>query len=263
MAIAVLPARYALIPVALLVARSVITTILEVRAPKTNPFINDIIPGRVTAQLPLPEDDDDSASVFTRRFGNQAASQPLVVFHLGARVNHPLGLLAPGARELGEHFQAMVSSLNARRDEYGMLHISNWRGQDRNTNNVIMIIAYFRSVDDLNRFAHDEVHRKGWDWYHHFVRDTGHRHLGLFHETFVSRKGDYETIYVDTAPTLLGEANVKVQAEGDVDGEKDGKGEVGEWLRPLVSADHPALRSQAKRMGLTLGLKEAGGEEYH
>lgn len=142
----------------------------------------------------------------------------------------------------------MVASLNERREDYGMLSITNWRGQERQSNNIIMIIAYFRSVDDLNRFAHDEVHRKGWDWYHGFVRETGYRHLGLFHETFLSRAGDYETIYVDTAPTLLGGANVRV-AGGD-------SKEDGEWLRPLVSADHPALKSQAKRMGLTLGLQE-------
>lgn len=146
----------------------------------------------------------------------------------------------------------MAASLQARRDEYGLLSITNWRGQARGANNVTMIIAYFRSVADLNRFAHDEVHRRGWDWYHNFTRATGHRHLGLFHETFVSRAGDYETIYVDTAPTLLGEAHVKL----GVDEAK----EEARWTRPLVSADHPALRSQAKRMGLTLGLKEAGGE---
>lgn len=249
--IAILPARYALIPVALLVLRSLITTLLQARAPTTNPFIDDTIPGRVTAQLPLA---DNASGPFSRRFGNRAAAQPLVVFHLGARINHPLGLLAPGARELGDHFQAMVESLNERREEYGMLSITNWRGQERHTNNVIMIIAYFRSVDDLNRFAHDEVHRKGWDWYHRFVRETGYRHLGLFHETFVSRAGDYETIYVDVAPTLLGEANVKVAGKLD-----DSIKQNGEWMRPLVSADHPALRSQAKRMGLTLGLKEAEG----
>lgn len=265
-ALAVLPARYALLPVALLVGRAVITTILQVRAPQTNPFLYNIIPGRTTAQLPLPSPSEEnktsapSSLLSTRRFGTQAASQPLVVFHLGARINHPLGPLAPGARELGAHFQAMVAALQARRAEYGLLSVSQWRGQDRATSNVVMMIAYFRSVADLNRFAHDGVHRAGWDWYHGFVRATGHRHLGLFHETFVSGRGDYETIYVDTAPTLLGGANVQVQGQGEGEAEGEGERETA-WLRPLVSADHPALRSQAKRMGLTLGLKEAGGEE--
>lgn len=151
----------------------------------------------------------------------------------------------------------MAASLQARRDEYGLLSITPWRGQARAANNVTMIIAYFRSVADLNRFAHDEVHRRGWDWYHAFARDTGYRHLGLFHETFVSRAGDYETIYVDTAPTLLGEANVKLGVDKS---QEEEQGREAQWVRPLVSADHPALRSQAKRMGLTLGLKEAGGE---
>lgn len=146
----------------------------------------------------------------------------------------------------------MAASLSQRREHYGMLSITNWRGQERHCNNNLMIIAYFRSVDDLNRFAHDEVHRKGWDWYHRFVRETGYRHLGIFHETFVSRAGNYETIYIDTEPTLLGGADVRVAGGAS---EKDSPARE-EWMKPLVSADHPALRSQAKRMGSMLGLKE-------
>lgn len=255
-ALTLLPARYALLPAALLAARAVLTTILEARAPTTNPWIHDIVPGRVTAHLP-PED------------SNEEDNKTIVVFHLGVRVNHPLGLLAPGARELGARFVAMAASLRARRDEYGLLgEVTPWRGQARAANNALLLIAYFSTAEGLNRFAHDEVHRAGWDWYRRFVRETGYQHLGIFHETFVcSRAGGYETIYVDTAPTLLGETSVKVgRAAGGAassgGGAKDGEGEEAQWLSALVSADHAAFKTQAKRMGLTTGLKEADGEKY-
>lgn len=268
-----LPARYSLLPAALLIGRAAISTILEVRDLKSNPLIEGAIPGRVTAQLPLPLRSKQGASASASAgfssgippqpsFGNVPASSPLVVFHLGIHFNHPLGLLSPGAREIGASFEAMTASLAARRDDYGMISSSVWRGTERASHNAILFIAYFRSAADLNRFAHDKVHRDGWDWYHKFVRETGHRHFGLFHETFVTRRGEWETIYMDSPPTLLGNGNVKVGAgpggEEEVVGEEKGLLQGGEeaWIRPVVSADHPALRSQAKRMGMTLGMEE-------
>ncbi|KKY31869.1 hypothetical protein UCDDA912_g08158 [Diaporthe ampelina] len=235
----VLPARYALLPLALLLGHSVINTILQARSPKDNAFTLDVVPGRVTAQLP---------SRASGAFGSRPAAQPLVVFHLGVRFNHPLGLLSPGAREMGDRFTAMTRALAERRDEFGMLHITSWRDNERRSNNTLMIIAYFRDADGLNRFAHDRVHREGWDWYLRFAKREGNSHIGIFHETFVTRPGDYETIYVDCPPTLLGAANVRVDGDG---GEKAEHGEE-MWVRPLVSANHSALRSQSQRMNTAL-----------
>lgn len=177
-----------------------------------------------------------------------------MAFHLGVHFNHPLGLLAPGAKELGAHFQAMTDALvsPANRKEFGLLSTSNWRGSERASNNALMMVAYFRDIEGLHRFAHSKVHRDGWDWYLRFVRETGYRHFGLYHETFLARKGDWETIYDDCAPTLLGAASVRLD-DGDVG---TGKAEEAAWIRPLVSADHPALKTQAKRMGLTVEMND-------
>lgn len=247
--ISVLPARYALAPLALLLGISIINTIIQTRSPKDNVFTLDVVPGRVTAQLP---------SRTTGTFGSRPAAQPLVVFHLGVRFNHPLGLLSPGAKEIGDYFTAMIKALEDRRDEFGMLHISNWRAAERQSNNSLMIVAYFRDVDSLNKFAHDPIHREGWDWYLRFAKKEGNSHIGIFHETFVTRPGDYETIYVDCPPTLLGAANIKVD---DAGGEKVSQG--GEtWARPLVSANHSALRSQSQRMGGTALPYEGDVEMY-
>lgn len=238
--IAVLPARYALIPLLLLLGRAIISTIIQTRSPKDNPFTLDVVPGRVSAQLP---------SRTSGAFGTKPAAEPLVVFHLGVRFNHPLGLLSPGAKEIGDYFTAMIKALEQRRDEFGMLHITNWRAAERSSNNTLMIIAYFRDVAGLNKFAHDKVHRDGWDWYLRFAKKEGNSHLGIFHETFVTRSGDYETIYIDCPPTLLGAANVRINAD---DSGRAAEAEKESWARPLVSANHSALRSQQGRMGTTL-----------
>lgn len=246
--ITALPARYALLPLVLIIGHAIINTIIQTRSPKDNPFTLDVVPGRVTAQLP---------SRTSGAFGSKPAAQPLVVFHLGVRFNHPLGLLSPGANEIGDYFTAMTTALAERRDEFGMLHISTWRATERRSNNTIMIIAYFRDADGLNRFAHDPVHRDGWDWYLRFAKKEGNSHIGIFHETFVTRPGDYETIYVDCPPMLLGGANVRVEGGAGEKAAADGEA----WARPLVSANHSALRSQSQRMATALPF-EGGMDMY-
>lgn len=265
---------------AFLLGRSLLATILQTRALKTNPFAAHVIPGRVTAQLPVPRGQDDDSTPQPRsiagNFGHVAAATPLVTFHLGIRFHHPLGLLAPGAREMGTYFEAMREALASRRDEFGVVSTSLWRGTEASSQSAIMLVAYFTSAAALNRFAHDPVHRDGWDWYHRLVREQGCRHFGLFHETFVSRPGEWETIYMDCEPTLLGAGNVRVRDGAAAAGQEVGEREKGEgvvdmgvrreeeeeeeeqewWIRPIVSADHPALKSQAKRMGMTLGIHE-------
>lgn len=147
------------------------------------------------------------------------------------------------------------------REAFGLVSTSTWRGTDRASGNSILMIAYFRDLAGLHRFAHGEVHRAGWDWYSRFVRETGYRHFGIFHETFAAGRGDWETVYVDCAPSLLGAGSVWA-AGGGKDGkveEEEGEEEEKNWLRTLVSADHPALKTQAKRMGLRTSFDEAVG----
>lgn len=244
---AVFPARYASIPVTLVLVRSIVTTIIQIRSPKDNAFTTDTVYGRVTAQLP---------SRATGEFGSKPAAESLVVFHLGVRNNHPLGVLAPGAREIGEHFQAMTKVLGQRRDEIGMLGMSAWQANERETNNHLLTILYFRDFEGLNKFAHDKVHREGWDWYRDFAVKAGNKHIAIYHETFVTSPGQYETIYVDSAPVLLGAANLRVRMG---DGKQQPREET--WARTLVSAKHSALKSQSKRIGTTLGVE--GDEEMY
>lgn len=186
------------------------------------------LPGRATAQLP---------DAGTGKHGAQAAAKPLVVLHLGIRYNHPLGLLAPGAMKAADYFQKLNAELSANPDEHGLLGMNMWQAADRGSNNTMMGIFYFKDVESLNKFAHGPLHRRAWQW----VEKAGHKHLGIFHETFSVPAGGYEGIYVDMHPTLMGAARVKADAQDSEGGEK--------WLSPMVSANHPTLRSQYGRMG--------------
>ncbi|EWG48368.1 hypothetical protein FVEG_16265 [Fusarium verticillioides 7600] len=180
---------------------------------------------RATAQLPFS----------TGFFGSPPGASPMVVFHLGIQTNHPLGLAAPGMEQISKYFMAMHKDLNSKRDEYGMLSSSTWRGDERSSNNTLLLIYYFRDLKSLHRFAHDELHRKAWD----YVNKSKLKHVGIFHETFNVPAREYENVYVNCRPVLMGHMTVKT-AEGVEEEER--------WTNSLVSADTALLKTQYARM---------------
>ncbi|OLN85830.1 hypothetical protein CCHL11_09923 [Colletotrichum chlorophyti] len=227
----ILPTKYAIIPCSVLTLNSIISTILEIRSLKPGVTPPGAVPGRVTAQLP-----DAKTGIIPAT----PASKPLVVFHLGVRFNHPLGQLAPGGREIAEHSISMNKDLLGRASEYGLYHSSTWLSADDKRGNTLMTVYYFRDVDGLHRFAHDPIHRKGWDWYNRTKEQ--YPWIGIFHETFVTGPQQYETIYANMKPTLLGAASL--ECEDEQTKEKA-------WVNTLVSCDVGPLRSQMRRMGKT------------
>jgi hypothetical protein len=236
-----LPARWAVLPTAAFALHGILSAALQTLFPSLNQFNKDVVPGRVAGQLPNatynPSQPSDKPL-----FGPKASGEQLVVFHLGLRYNHPLGMFCPGAQELKPRVVAMYRSLEVEARKYGCLGNSVWRGAGRESANTSVHCFYFRSVEGLHAFAHDPVHREAWDWFYRWRKETGYRHIGIYHETFRAGPGDWESLYVDMPPTLLGGTNVGVR-----------NAETGdeEYVVPLVDADHTRLRSQYGRMGRT------------
>ncbi|KAF5024883.1 hypothetical protein F66182_3041 [Fusarium sp. NRRL 66182] len=222
---AILPFRWAAVPPVAVLLHSLVTTIIQIHSPQPNEYTGTVVPGRATAQLP------SSSGVF----GNKPGASPVVVFQLGIQINHPLGLAAPGMMEIGDYFGAMQRDLFSRREEHGMLSSSNWRGDERSSNNTLLFIYYFRDVESVHRFAHGDTHRKAWD----FMNERKLKHIGIFHETFCVPAKEYESVYVNCHPVLMGRATVKTASPGE---------EEERWTSALVSADMPALKTQYARM---------------
>ena len=110
-----------------------------------------------------------------------------VVFLIGMRVNKPWKL-----REWWPVFMAMrpmVDELEAH-PEMGMLgaHYGFMFGGPA-------LVQYWRSFEDLERFARspDSEHLPAWKLFNQRVRDSGA--VGIWHETYKVRAGEYETIY--------------------------------------------------------------------
>ncbi|GAQ07631.1 hypothetical protein ALT_4952 [Aspergillus lentulus] len=157
-----------------------------------NQYMEGVIPQPVSSQMP------SSTGVF-----EQPSSRDVVVLLLGTRVNHPLGVLAPGAVKMAKYFGAMMTELNENASQYCLLGASNgWLEADRETHNNIMTVFYFENIEGLHKFAHGPLHREAVKWYHSTVKD--YPHLSIWHETFHSPAGHWETVYGGSAPTLMG-----------------------------------------------------------
>ena len=134
-----------------------------------------------------------------------ANDREIVVFLIGMRFN--------GLRGIGHAaraFFAMPKMLAAlgRSPEKGCLggHVAfGWR--------VTYVIQYWRSFEDLERFAHapDDEHHPAWRWYNRLGKNA--RDVGIWHETFRVPKGGYESIYVNMPQFGLAKATAHVAVE--------------------------------------------------
>ncbi|RYP53998.1 hypothetical protein DL768_001148 [Monosporascus sp. mg162] len=230
--IKLLPTRIAILPATLLALHSFITTVAQTVRTRHGKYPKDVVRGRSSAQLPNRE---------TGAHGSDPAADSIVVFHVGVSFNHPLGPLAPGGKELGEQVNRVLEALERDPERYGVLGVTHWRSAAGDAKNTLLQVVYFRNVEGLHRFAHDAAHRAAWDLAARVGRMHGH--FGFFHETFCVPRGDYETVYLDMPPTLLG--NVRVPCRDAVE---EGSPRL---VSTLVSADHPNLKTMVNRMGRT------------
>jgi Domain of unknown function (DUF4188) len=76
-----------------------------------------------------------------------------------------------------------------RNPELGLLSAQMYR-----SGRTVLVVQYWRSADDLDRYARarDRAHLPAWREFNRRVRDNGD--VGIFHETYVADR--HETVYV-------------------------------------------------------------------
>jgi len=131
-----------------------------------------------------------------------------VVFIIGARLEktHPLRSL----RDLGEFkngMRAMLAHLT-QHPEKGLLGY-------QNAGISTMVIQYWRSFETLEAFARDDgdPHLATWRSYRKRVATSDR--TGIWHETYLVRAGEYESIYGNMPPYGLGKAAELVKIGAD------------------------------------------------
>ncbi len=126
------------------------------------------------------------AKIFSGRF-TADTEDSFVVFMIGMRINKPLALhkWVPTAQAMGPMLRSLY-----RDPESGFLggEIILYRGG-------IGQIQYWRSAEDLERFARSpqEPHLRAWQRFNRAVGRDGS--VGIWHETYQVEAGRYEAIY--------------------------------------------------------------------
>lgn len=118
----------------------------------------------------------------------------IVIFILGIRLNHPMKvrLWAPVIAA----FPKMVEYLE-HHPEKGLLG-------HRTSYLPPLVVQYWRSFSDLERFARntDDPHLEPWRQFNRRIGKSGN--VGIWHETFRIKTSDIETAYSNMPPNGLG-----------------------------------------------------------
>jgi hypothetical protein len=79
---------------------------------------------------------------------------------------------------------------------------------------TVIVLQYWRSVADLQAYAknRDRAHLPAWAAFNKAIGKGGD--VGVWHETYRTRAGDYETVYVNMPLFGLGKATKVVTATG-------------------------------------------------
>lgn len=130
--------------------------------------------------------------------------EPFVVFLIGMRVNH--WWLVPLWLPILFAMPRMLRELTADPDS-GLLSYEQYFGR------TTLMVQYWRSLEDLHRYAHarDKQHLPAW---RSFVKRVTNGAVGVWHETYAVEPGSFEAVYVDVPRFGLGRAFTPVPAQG-------------------------------------------------
>lgn len=138
-----------------------------------------------------------------------------VVFLIGVRLVNPWKFwkLIPVARAMG----AMMRELT-QHPELGYLGQEQWNGRTR------IQVQYWRSRDHLIEYARkrDSAHLPAWRHFNQVIAKSGA--IGIWHETYLIRAGDYECVYGNMPLFGLAKASKRVDAVG---GRETARGRLG------------------------------------
>lgn len=129
-----------------------------------------------------------------------------VVFLIGMRVNRWWRVASWLRTALA--MPRMLRELYAR-PELGFLGGESWFGR------TTIMVQYWRSTEHLLAYARARTgaHLPAWKQFNEAIDTNGD--VGIWHETYKSRAGDYENVYVNMPAFGLARAGTSLVAEGE------------------------------------------------
>jgi hypothetical protein len=112
----------------------------------------------------------------------------------------------------------MIAELE-RQPELGFLGADTWFGR------TTLMVQYWRSFGQLEAYAkaREKAHLPAWAAFNRTVGANGD--VGIFHETYRVASGDYENIYANMPPVLLGRAMGLTPVRGALESARSRLGE--------------------------------------
>lgn len=131
-----------------------------------------------------------------------------VVFLIGAHIAKPWRLLS--VLRVARAMRAMVKELEAN-PAHGYLGQQQWGGR------TTIQVQYWRSREHLMAYARsrDATHLPAWRHFNQVVSKT--TAVGIWHETYLIRAGEYECVYGNMPLFGLAKASLRVEIAGKRD----------------------------------------------
>lgn len=137
---------------------------------------------------------------------------PFVIFLIGMRINKfwKFGKWFPVASAMPK----MIKELMADKTQ-GLLHAESWFGR------TTIMVQYWESFEKLEAYARnkDATHLPAWQQFNKNIASNGD--VGIWHETYLIEKGNYECIYNNMPSFGLGKVGTFVEAKGNYHNAKD------------------------------------------
>lgn len=130
-----------------------------------------------------------------------------VVFHIGARPNrHIDGFMKWMGDAMGEMLKELEHC-----PELGCLGGESFVGPTGT-----LLVQYWRSLEELNAYARNSTNKHSSPWAKLMKKGRESPDYGFWHESFLVKDGNYESIYVNCPPLMLGNCHAAdlVQIEG-------------------------------------------------
>lgn len=134
--------------------------------------------------------------VFTGRFTTDNTDN-VVVFLIGMRINNRLAVHK--WLPVFSAMPGMIKELYTHQDELGFLSMESYFGL-----RTTVMIQYWRSTDELLAYAKNDKHLAAWK---NFNQKVGNNEaVGIYHEIYELKAGNYETVYGNMPLYGLGKA---------------------------------------------------------
>jgi len=129
----------------------------------------------------------------------------IVIFLIGMRINRAWKIhkWIPVARAMPRMLRELEADSSS-----GFLGFHMWIG------NPTISLQYWRSFEHLERYAKNasRLHRPAWAAFNRAIANNGD--VGIWHETYIIKPGNYETVYSGMPPYGLGKVGKLVPATG-------------------------------------------------